>query len=105
MNQISVQTLHDHLPHIDPAKELIIDVRTPAEYIAGHLPGAVNRPLDEIDRHVDEFQNYETVYVHCKSGGRSSQACQKLEDLHLDGLVNVEGGALAWAAAGYELEK
>lgn len=105
MKTISVQTLHQHLSNLDPKKELIIDVRTPAEYQEGHIPGAVNRPLDEIERHVDEFGQYETVYVHCRSGGRSAQACEILAGQGVGNTVNVEGGVSAWADAGFVVEK
>lgn len=105
MKIIAVQSLHDHLESIDSTKELIIDVRTPAEYIEGHIPGAVNRPLDKLDQHKHELNQYETVYIHCRSGGRSAQACTRLEADGITHAVNVEGGAAAWEAAGYSLEK
>jgi rhodanese-related sulfurtransferase len=105
MNTISVEALAAHLPALDPQKELIIDVRTPEEYASGHIPGAVNRIVDTIEEAQSELAQYETVYVHCKSGGRSAQACGRLELIGLHNTVNVEGGALAWAAAGFDLEK
>ena len=104
MQDISVKTLHDHLSNFNPEKELIVDVRTFEEYASGHLPGAVHRPLSDILTHTEEFKEYDTVYVHCKTGGRSSQACEMLEGT-LRNVVNVDGGVEAWVAAGYELEK
>lgn len=105
MQTITVETLYAHLSALDPQKELIIDVRTPAEFESGHIPGAVNRIVDTIEDAQSELAQYETVYVHCKSGGRSAQACGRLEVIGLKNTVNVEGGAMAWAAAGFELEK
>lgn len=104
MKTITVETLHQHMSGLDPKKELIIDVRTPEEYASGHIPGAVNRELDDVEAHRDELATYETVYVHCKSGGRSAQACDRLATIGLENVVNIEGGALAWQMAGFTLE-
>lgn len=105
MHTITPEALKEHLSTLDSAKELIIDVRTPAEYAAGHIPGAVNRELDEIERHAHELSMYETVYVHFRSGGRSAQACERLAAVGVQNAVNVEGGVQAWEAAGFEIEK
>lgn len=81
----------------------LIDVRTPAEFAQVHAEGAVNVPLDTITP--DAVRKARTshadgpVYVICKSGGRSSAACQQLLQSGLD-VVNVEGGTMAWEKAG-----
>ena len=83
-----------------------INVCTPAEYQAAHIPGVRSVPLDEITKHVAEFNEKKTVYVHCRSGGRSQMAIQQLQSLGVSAeLVNVEGGIMAWDAAGHPINR
>lgn len=78
-----------------------INVCTPAEYKEKHIAGVRNVPLDEIARRAGEFAGKQTVYVHCRSGKRAGQAIETLQSLGVTAeLVNVEGGILAWDAAG-----
>jgi rhodanese-related sulfurtransferase len=78
----------------------LIDVRTPAEFQEVHVDFARNVPLDQIQPEaLLPGGRDEALYVICRSGSRGKQACQKLEAVGLD-VVNVEGGTLAWEAAG-----
>lgn len=80
-----------------------INVCTPEEYREKHIPGVRSVPLDEIERHVEEFKDKNTIYVHCRSGRRGVAAVEKLAALGIKAeLVNVEGGILAWEDAGYD---
>lgn len=80
-----------------------INVCTPAEYKEKHIPGVRSVPLDDIERHMHEFADKKTIYVHCRSGRRGAAAIEKLASLGVKAeLVNVEGGLLAWEEAGYE---
>ncbi len=79
----------------------LIDVRTPTEFGEVHVDCARNVPLDRLDPR--EFINGSAkgpYYVICRSGGRSKQACEKLESAGLANVVNIEGGTLACIAAG-----
>ena len=77
----------------------LIDVREPHEYEEANL-GAKLIPLGEVKDHVDEIKRDEKVVVHCRSGKRSAQAIQYLEQKHgFDNLYNLEGGILAYQAA------
>lgn len=79
-----------------------INVCTTAEYKEKHIPGVRSVPLDELNKHVSEFNGKQTIYVHCRSGNRSKKAIEQLESLGVRAeLVNVEGGILAWDAAGF----
>jgi len=79
-----------------------INVCTPDEYKEKHIAGVRSVPLDEIERHVGEFRDKKTIYVHCRSGRRGVAAIEKLSALGVQAeLVNVEGGILAWEEAGY----
>jgi len=84
----------------------LIDVRTPAEYRQMHIDFARNVPLHQLDPNVIAAERNgranEALYVICQSGARGRQACEKLAVAGLNA-VNVEGGTLAWDAAGLPL--
>jgi len=59
----------------------VLDVRTPGEFAAGHLPGATNIPYDELDRRAAELGPPSTpVLLYCRSGRRSGIAARTLHD-------------------------
>lgn len=101
MQTIQANQLRELIRQDNLGEAVIIDVRTANEYRNERIDGTANVPLDEIERHVDNLRQYKHVYVHCASGGRSSQACQKLNTLGLDNIVNVQGGINAWKDAGF----
>jgi rhodanese-related sulfurtransferase len=79
-----------------------INVCTPGEYAAAHIPGVRSMPLDTLTAHVGELKDKKMVYVHCRSGARSQMAIQTLQSLGVTAeLVNVEGGIMAWEGAGH----
>ncbi|AGF73465.1 rhodanese-like domain-containing protein [Corynebacterium halotolerans] len=86
--------------HEVPADAQLIDVREHDEYAVDHAAGVVHIPLSEFPARVDEIDPDRDIYVLCKVGGRSFQACQYLEQAHGIEAVNVEGGTDAWRAAG-----
>ena len=80
----------------------LLDVRTPVEFREVHVDFARNVPLDRLDAQALKAKRSDSsgpVYVICRSGNRGKQACEKLAAAGLD-VVNVEGGTLAWEAAG-----
>ncbi|MBP7511295.1 MAG: rhodanese-like domain-containing protein [Bacteroidia bacterium] len=52
----------------------IVDVRTPMEFMGGHVAGSINIPLNEVPERVEEFKSMKKVILCCASGGRSMQA-------------------------------
>jgi len=87
-------------------KDLILDVRSPAEFNEGHIEGAQNSPHEEVGSIVDDLKNYETVYVHCKMGGRAKIASETLINSGLDNVVCVgEGGMQRWTEMGWPVAK
>ncbi|MFC8672744.1 rhodanese-like domain-containing protein [Streptomyces griseorubiginosus] len=83
----------------------VIDVRTPAEYASGHLPGAVNVPLDRVQRALPEIRHAAErgdVLVVCASGARSESACKLLAEQGVT-TATLAGGTGAWAAQGHDL--
>ena len=82
---------------------LVVDVREPDEYESGHIPGAVLVPLSTVLTNKSEFESDETVYVVCRSGGRSMQACEMLHEVGISNVVNVAGGTMGWISLGNEI--
>lgn len=82
----------------------LLDVRTPAEFQAAHVPFAENWPLESLDPAAIVAAcggaSNGPVYVICQKGGRGANACAKLLAAGLREVVNVEGGTSAWEEAG-----
>ncbi len=80
----------------------LIDVRTPAEFREVHAAGAVSVPLDRLDP--AEFPpggaGATPLYLICQGGSRGRRACEWLIAAGRTDVANVEGGTLAWEAAG-----
>ncbi|MFI7213318.1 rhodanese-like domain-containing protein [Micromonospora maritima] len=78
----------------------LLDVRTPGEFEATHVPGAYNVPLDLLREHRAELRNHldEDVVLICRSGARAAQAEQALATVGLPNLKVLDGGMLAWQA-------
>ncbi len=79
------------------AGESLVDVRTPAEFAAGAIPGAVNVPVDELRERLDELPAGPLV-VHCQVGLRGHVASRLLSQ-HGRQVRNLDGGYATWAAA------
>lgn len=82
----------------------LIDVRTPVEFREVHLTCARNVPLDSLNpQAIMAARNGccgEPLYVVCRTGGRSAQACQKFVDAGFNNVISVEGGTAGCEAAG-----
>ncbi len=82
----------------------VIDVRTPVEFDATHVKQAVNFPLDELAPQTlianGELPRDQPVYILCRSGQRATKAAEKFSKEGYENAVVVEGGTLAWIAAG-----
>ena len=85
----------------------VIDVRTPGEYASGHLPGALNIPLDQVRRALPELRHaaeHGDVLIVCASGNRSQAACELLAGEGI-AAATLAGGTTAWAAEGNDLDR
>ena len=72
----------------NPSEALIVDVRGPHEYAAGHVPGSINIPRGLLEFQIWKYVGFpaniemgKTVYLQCQSGNRASLAAQSLEEL------------------------
>jgi rhodanese-related sulfurtransferase len=84
----------------DPAHPdvVLVDVREPAEFAAGHIAGALHVPVGQLAARLDEIPGDRTPVFICRSGGRSMNACGIALRAGRDAVVNLEGGMLAWSA-------
>lgn len=71
---------------------LLVDVRTPAEFSQGHVEGALNLPLDQFAQKYQQFMpdRARQVVVYCRSGARSHQAMQFLQQQNYVDVINGE---------------
>jgi rhodanese-related sulfurtransferase len=86
---------------------VVVDVRTPEEFAAGHVPGAINVPHDQVESRLAELRGYrgKDVVVYCRSGRRSEMALTVLEKAGFERLGHLEGDMNAWSAAGRPIAK
>jgi phage shock protein E len=86
--------------------DLILDVRNPDEFAAGHIKGATNIPVPVVGQSAQDLQKFDRVYIHCKRGGRAHTAYETLKAQGLNNLVCLqEAGFDLWIESGYPIEK
>ncbi len=95
---ISPDELKSQLAH---GRCRLVDVREPVEHAEEHIVGAHLIPLGEIEGRSHELPRDEPLILMCRSGKRGEQAVAKLEALGFTSIQNLEGGILAWKAAGH----
>jgi rhodanese-related sulfurtransferase len=104
MKRMSMLEMKKHYDSLEK-NELILDVRSPAEFANGHVAGSRNIPVDRVMNHADELKPYHQIYVYCAAGMRSQAAAQILSNLGLGNLVCIDdGGFEDWAMAGFPVE-
>ncbi|HBF82875.1 MAG TPA: transporter [Streptomyces sp.] len=85
----------------------VIDVRGPGEYASGHVPGALNVPLDRLPEAVPALKSASArgcLLVVCASGVRSTRACEILADADIEA-TTLTGGTSAWESDGHGLDR
>lgn len=78
---------------------VVLDVRTEDEVEDGIIPNAINIDIYKGQRFIDDIEDLDkskNYYVYCRSGNRSGQACQIMEQLGFENAYNLEGGMLEW---------
>lgn len=92
---------------INQGKTVILDVREPAEFAAGHVRDAKNIPLKELPKRVGELEKFKskTVIVVCAAGMQSSKAAAQLRTAGFNEVYGLNGGLAAWQAQGLPTAK
>lgn len=85
---------------------VILDVRTPAEYAAGHIPGAINIAHDQLAARMLELPAAKSaeIVVHCQAGGRAAKAEAALEQAGYTNVHDLNGHMGGWVQAGLPVE-
>ncbi|MGC6430010.1 MAG: rhodanese-like domain-containing protein [Jejuia sp.] len=87
---------------------IVLDVRTDDEVADGIIPNAIHLDIykgQEFLDALDELDKTKSYYVYCRSGNRSGQACQIMEELGFEKAYNLEGGMLQWTGDVVDFEK
>lgn len=101
--EISAGQLYAWLSSSQPLT--VLDVREPSEFASGHIPGALNTPLNSgvLRQQLDALPHDQAIVVYCSSGARSASAVALLVQHGLNPVYNL-GRVGAWTDAGYDLE-
>ena len=101
---VDAPTLAERLGNSSDPDPTLIDVRTPVEFEAGHIPGAVNVPLDELKGSLDQLcavlDDHHDVVLVCRSGARAGQAQEALQAAGLTSPTVLSGGIVDWEKTG-----
>lgn len=82
------------LKDVKNGQKTFVDVRTPEEYAGGHVPGAINIPLDQVQNRLDEFKEMpKPIVAYCRSGARSGMATSILKGAGITDVIN--GGGMS----------
>lgn len=92
-----IVSLNELLNRINGNEKIsVIDVREPAEFAFGHIPGAINIPLGELEQRFEELNDAEDLHIICRTGKRSDFAAQKLSEKGFKNVKNVVPGMKEW---------
>jgi rhodanese-related sulfurtransferase len=109
MRKLKFITMEDLLEMLENKEHFkLVEVLAKAEYEKGHIPGAINIPLDELEKLAKQkLKKKETIVVYCGSYSchASTKAARKLLDLGYEHTLDFKGGKRWWQHAGLELEK
>jgi thioredoxin len=102
--EIDLETFAARHAQGGPDDFYVVDVREPFEYAAGHVPGAVLIPMNDVPGRLADLPRDRVVHVICQSGGRSRSVTDWLRAQGVDA-VNVAGGTGEWEARGWAVER
>ena len=87
---------------ITEAGVITVDVRTPGEFMTGHIEGAQNIDFESgnFENEISTLDKNGTYAVYCRSGNRSGQAVSIMHDAGFHNVYNLNGGVIDWANAG-----
>jgi rhodanese-related sulfurtransferase len=82
----------------------VLDVREPAEWADGHIPGATLIPLGELPTRLGDVPGDRSIVMVCRSGNRSAAGRDILLEAGFASVTSLDGGMTDWAAAGMPIE-
>ncbi|TVP89064.1 MAG: rhodanese-like domain-containing protein [Alkalicoccus sp.] len=94
--EISTKELEEKLAGEQADDYYFVDVREPDEFEEGHIAQMENYPLSTLSEDYASLPQDKPMVIICRSGNRSEQAVEFLEQEGFDDLINVEGGMLDW---------
>ena len=101
---MSRQVHMDQLRRLVEEKACIVDIREENEFANGHIIGAVNIPLSQLRKRMDEIPKDRPVYLHCRSSQRSYNALRALMNSGWNNVWNIAGSYLAFSYYEYAQE-
>ncbi len=86
---------------------VIIDIRTPQEYKAGHIPNAINIDYysPTFKEKLDKLDKSKTYLIYCRTGHRTGNTMPVMKELGFQKVYEIRGGITAWASKGYPVVK
>jgi len=102
-----IQHAHEHWQQgaSSPIPFQFVDVRTVEEYKQGHVPGAINIPVQVLADRLNEVPKDKQVYVYCESGVRSAKAAKLLATSGFTNIENMGDGMRGWRGHDFPQEK
>lgn len=90
-------TPHELQARLDAGqKPVIVDLREPDLYRAGHIPGAINIPFDQFEQRMSELKTQSDIVLACHTGGMGDASGSLLAERGYNTVSNVKGGMAAW---------
>ena len=84
---------------------LVVDVRNSVEFGVAHIPGAINIPLNELEKRIDELRHENGVLIYCINGARTRQAEPIVYAADISNVYHLEGSFQGWIQAKHPIEK
>lgn len=100
---VTIEQAHELVEGRKPL--IILDVRNDWEFEDGHLEGAINIPVDDLEGRLGELDEEEDILVYCRTGNRSTRAAQILRENGFERMYHMVDGIEGWKAAGYPTVK
>ena len=88
-----------------PEAPLVVDVRAPVEFGVAHVPGAINIPIEQLEKRLNEISSENGVLIYCINGSRTRQAEPILYAHDIDKLYHLEGAFYSWIKGKHPVEK
>ena len=103
--ELSLSDLYQAWQHLSQ-DEIIIDIRSPADYASAHVPGSRNIPYSSVIERCDELRKYHRVYFYCYGGQGSNQVASKLVEMGFENIYYLGNAGMSdWQSAGHPVSR